>query len=197
MRDQTIDEYFNDENSMLETYTIWLDGVSAIWWLTGTHPAPWVHPKRDPGQFLTENMDYSIIGKSIENLKKVDWIGFLDDQKRGMELLKIQLLEKDGLRRKGHVGDCSDSAKCNDFGGFEMGFKNQHAHESEISVELREKLEVLLARDIYVYNFAKRLFEARYYASKTNVYVEPKSDALDPQVFEFSNQFYKKILNTL
>ena len=65
MRDQTIDEYFNDENSMLETYTIWLDGASAIWWLTGTHPASWVHPKRDPGKFLTKNMDPSIIVEAI------------------------------------------------------------------------------------------------------------------------------------
>ena len=87
-----------------------------------------------------------------------------------MELLKTQLLGEEGSQRKGHVGDCSDSAGCNDFGGFEMGFKNQHAHDDQISVELRKKLELLLARDMYVYNFAKRLFEARFYSSKTNVY---------------------------
>ena len=47
MRNQSIEEYFEDEDSMLETYSIWLDGASCIWWLTGTHTSPWVNPKRN------------------------------------------------------------------------------------------------------------------------------------------------------
>ena len=108
----------------------------------------------------------------------MDWIGFIDDQERSLKLLKQQL-------------DLDTTID------FELPFKNKHNYDKSITSHLSNKLKKLLARDIYIYNFAKRLFEARIYASKTGIYITPQREFFDRHIFEYSNKFYQKVLNKI
>ena len=42
IRNQTMEEYLNDLDSMLETRTIWMDGQAGVMWLSGLHVDNWV-----------------------------------------------------------------------------------------------------------------------------------------------------------
>lgn len=151
-----LEEYLNDTNEMMQTRTIWVDGQAATWWLTGTHIEKWVNV--DPSEVEERERIYATNATAMchlaaDRLDQTMWFGILEDLPRSMELLQHAL----GLT------EIPSLPKAN---------ANQISHEKPTQDE-QEALASLMPRDLWVYEYGKRLFEARYQATKTGKFVQP------------------------
>jgi hypothetical protein len=133
---------------MMKTRTIWVDGQASVMWLTGTHtdrsvgiPADQVEERERIAS------DYAAMCHlAADRLEQTLWFGILEDLDRSMELLQYAL--KLDFRPK--------LPKSN------RGPKQPPATEWE-----KKALESLMPQDMWLYEYAKRLFEARWMAYKT------------------------------
>ena len=149
-----ISEYIRNPQNMLETRGIWQDGQAAVSWLTGNHLANWVgiKPNQVPVREI-KSLDHKLMcTEAASQLRKTLWFGFLSDQERSFELLQWQL----GYSNKIVLAEIN---------------KTPH---SQISARDHDILQALMPMDIWLYNYAKLLFEARWQQYKTGVYVEPE-----------------------
>ena len=150
----SLSEYIRDPQKMLEARDIWQDGQAASMWLTGTHVANWVGIK--PGQIPERESRFldhrTICSKAVSRLKDTLWFGFLDDQERSFDMLQWQLGYDKTIRL----------AKAN---------RTPHA---AITAEDKVILESLMPIDLWIYEYAKTLFDARWEQYKTGVYRDPK-----------------------
>lgn len=154
IRNQTLSEYLHDCQSMLDTRDIWQDGQASIMWLTGTHIASWVRvpvaevPHRER-MFLDTR---SICLLAACRLEETLWFGFMDDLDRSLELLTYQLDHYRPIR-------------------FIHG--NRNTYNKTITDSDKDILKSLMPLDMWLYSYAKLLFEARWNKFKTGVYIKP------------------------
>ena len=149
----SLSEYIRNPQHMLEARDIWQDGQAAAMWLTGTHVANWVRikpfqiPERESA-FLDHE---TICLKAVSRLKDTLWFGFLDDQERSFDMLQWQL----GYDKK-----------------IQLRTANKTPHP-EVTAKDKAILESLMPIDLWIYDYAKSLFEARWKQYKTGVYKDP------------------------
>ena len=150
----SLSEYIRDPQKMLEAHGIWRDGQAAALWLTGTHIETWVGIKLDKiPERETRFLDHkNICLKAGSRLKDTLWFGFLDDQERSFDMLQWQL----GYDKK-----------------IRLAHRNKTPH-ADITAEDKAILESLMPIDLWIYEYAKTLFDARWEQYKTGVYRDPK-----------------------
>ena len=155
----TLGEYLNDTNLLLETRTCWFDGQGGVSWLTGTHEeSSWVKRTKDEveianGEALDKNATAMCL-LAADRLDQTLWFGILEDLPRSMQLLQYALnLSQVPSLPKGNV--------------------NPQQHRKKPTLWEQEALASLMPRDLWLYEYAKRLFEARYRAMKTGEFVQP------------------------
>ena len=140
IRGQTMEEYLNDLDSMLETRTVWMDGQAGVMWLSGLHVDKWVQiPPSDIKEREKRFREIKPIAKLvIERMLNTTWFGVLEDLDRSMEMLSKTL----GRR-------------------VQMVKANVNEHKSENNV-VRKKLAELMPFDLWMYDYAVQVFEARW-----------------------------------
>ena len=154
MRHQTLTEYFKDPQGLLDTRGVWQDGQAMVSWLSGTHIANWVGiPASEVSarEKKWEDID-SVCRLAAKRLRETIWFGILDDVERSMELLTYVL---DSPQR------------------ISLGKSNSHHHASATEDE-KKMLGSLMPADIWLFKYARLLFEARWNAYKTGVFNEPE-----------------------
>jgi len=149
-----LNQYLNDSHEMMQTRTFWADGQAATWWLTGTHIEPWVNI--DPSEVEERERMYATNATAMchlaaDRLDRTFWFGIIEDLARSMELLQHAL----GLPTTPS-----------------LPVVNGNSYPKPTQEE-QEALASLMPRDLWVYEYGKRLFEARYKAVKTGVFVPP------------------------
>lgn len=163
MRNMTLTEYLNNTHEMLKTRGIWMDGQGAVRWLTGTHTANFVGidkndiPRREQ---VAKNVTEMCM-LAADRLDETLWFGILEDLDRSMELLQHAL----GLRSKPTFPMANTKRQVQPM-----------MNEWEVSV-----LTSLLPQDLWLYEYGKRLFEARYQAMKTGEQFVPPERPPLPQ----------------
>ena len=150
----SLSEYLRNPQNLLEARDIWQDGQAAVMWLTGTHVANWVGIKRDeiPEREIKFLDHKTMCLKAAARLKETLWFGFLDDQERSFDMLQWQL----GYEKKIKLTNAN---------------KTPHA---DITAEDKAILQSLMPLDLWLYEYAKILFDARWEQYKTGVYSDPK-----------------------
>lgn len=155
-RNQSLAEFLHDKDNLLEFRDIWQDGQAGISWLTGLHIGAWVGVPRDQVEERenTAKNSHTMMQLAADRLEQTKWFAILEDMDRAMELLQheLKLNERPTLAR-------SNPSKLN------------HAIVEE---EQRNELASLMPQDIWLYEYAKRLFEARWNRYKTGIYKSPE-----------------------
>jgi hypothetical protein len=156
-------EYLQDKQEMMETRDLWYDGQASLSWLTGTHLSSWVAVS--PNRFWRdvtgrEQMASNATAMCLLAADRLDatlWFGIIEDLPRSMELLQHAL----GLSWLPEFPK-SNSAK-----------GNPKPTEWE-----KLALASLMPQDMWLYEYSKRLFEARYEAMKTGAFIQPQRPPL-------------------
>ena len=140
IRDQSIEEYLNDVESMLETRTVWMDGQAGVMWLSGLHVDNWVQiPPSDIKEREKRFLETKLVAKlAIERMLNTTWFGVLEDLERSMKMLSATLGRS-----------------------VQMAKQNVNKHKDENS-EVRKKLAELMPFDMWMYDYALKVFEARW-----------------------------------
>ena len=122
----------------------------------------------------------SVLLKAAERLKSTFWFGILEDTERSLELLKYQLGNHEDIvlphfnRGTYHKTNETDENKRDEGHAPTPSTENK----KYISDNNREFLEKLLPMDIWLYEYAKNLFEARWQLYKYGKSVEISVPAL-------------------
>ena len=154
-RNGNISDYLRTPQTILEARDFWQDGQAAVMWLTGTHIANWVGGIKLNQIEAREiqSLDHkTICALAADRLKQTLWFGFLSDQERSLEMLQWQL----GYNKT-----------------IKLLWRNITPHQN-ITLDDRKILESLMPMDLWLYNYAKLLFEARWQQYKTGIYREPE-----------------------
>jgi hypothetical protein len=171
---QNLTEFLHDRHALLEFRDIWQDGQAGVSWLTGTHIANWAAcPKEEvPAREARASDSVAMMHLAADRLEKCKWFGILEDMDRSMELLQheFELEERPKLGR-------SNAAKKKDT-------KIGDPTEQQL-----QEIASLMPQDLWLYEFAKRLFEARWSKYKTGgVYTAPERPPL-PEMTCISTRF--------
>jgi hypothetical protein len=165
IRSQNLTAYLfdGDKQNLLNTRDVWQDGQASVSWLTGTHIANWVGCPKGQVEARERRARNStaMCYLAAARLQQVKWFGILEDLGRSMELLQ-------------HEFNLTDIPK--------MGHSNNggHGHAKPTTEEVKA-LESLMPQDLWLYEYGKRLFEARWEEYKTGVYTAPEYPPLpDP-----------------
>ena len=140
IRGPTMEDYLNDLELMHKTRTIWMDGEAGVMWLSGLHVGKWVQiPQSDIKEREKHFLETKLVAKLvIERMLNTTWFGLLEDLDRSMEMLSAKL------------GTSVQMAK-----------KNTNEHKDKNNV-VRKKLAELMPFDLWMYDFAVQVFEARW-----------------------------------
>ena len=149
-----ITDFLRSPQNMLEARDIWQDGQAAVYWLTGTHIANWVGIDFDQIEAREiQSLDHIKMCKlAADRLKQTLWFGFLNDQKRSLEMLQWQLGYDKPIK---------------------LPLRNTTPHPN-LTLGDSEILKSLMPMDMWLYNYAGLLFEARWQQYKTGIYREPE-----------------------
>ena len=150
-----ISDYLRTPQSMLELRECWQDGQAAVMWLTGTHIAKWVGgiEFNEIEAREIQSLDHkTICTLAADRLKQTLWFGFISDQERSLEMLQWHLGYNTAIK---------------------LLWQNATPHPN-ITLEDRKILESLMPMDLWLYNYAKLLFEARWQQYKTGIFREPE-----------------------
>ncbi|CAG5099810.1 Oidioi.mRNA.OKI2018_I69.XSR.g16697.t1.cds [Oikopleura dioica] len=177
IRQQSIDQFLDDPVSMMHNRGCWQDGQAAVSWFTGTHVGNWVKKGRSAetnGEIL-ERKAFNYQQELLETADKIDgmfWFGILEDLDRSLELLAFQLKLP--------------------FGSLSLPKSNSNkAPAAKPSEESMEKLQSLMPQDLWVYKYAKRVFQARWEYYKTGSFKPPNRPPF-PKVNCLSTRFILK-----
>ena len=135
IHNQDIITYLNDVESMFQTKSIWKDGRGGIYWLTGQVLEP--NLSFDPKK-LKESLK-RITKSAVKRLLETKWFGILEHLDRSM----LMLSELVGYK-------------------VELPKVNQNKHPKKETKEVQDKLASLMPLDMWLYNFALDVFEARW-----------------------------------
>lgn len=175
IKEQSLDEFLEDKASMMEFRGCWQDGQAGVSWLTGTHIAEWVrkgeNTEKDPETLERWFFDYEKqLTEAADKIDKMFWFGILEDLDRSLELLAFQLDKPVNHLKK-------------------ITHQNLHKIEPSLPTEKSTKfLRNLMPQDIWLYDYAKRVFEARWLYYKTRIYQHPKRPEF-PEIFCKSTRF--------
>lgn len=170
MRRMKLGEYLQDKEAMMQSRDLWYDGQAAISWLTGTHLAKWVgvNPQEQNDRERLAANATAMCVLAADRLDETLWFGIIEDLPRSMELLQHAL----GL------------SSLPEFPKFNAAKTYPKPTEWE-----REALASLMPQDMWLYEYGKRLFEARYQAMKTGVFVQPERPPIPDTWSCKSNRF--------
>ena len=166
---QTFDEYINDPNK--EWFQPIADGESGTDFLAGIFPTEkghWVASDRKETRrkvYLRQNKTAACL-LAAQRLEATTWFGLLEDIDRSMLLLQFTLgLPTTPVLPKSNTGDSSPG---------------HHPPQPPPSRETLRKVEKYLPKDLWLYEYATRLFEARwnYFMGNNCTYVPPELPSL-------------------
>ena len=163
--------FSNDPNvTFFEDRDIWQDGQASVSWLTGTHIASWARvPKTQvPGrEALASELDKLplLLHLAADRLEQTLWFGILEDLDRSMELLSYAL----GRTKTREQYSNKNPLK------LPQSNKGKIKHPDITQVE-EEALTSLVPQDLWLYEYAQRLFEARWEA-----YISGSTDVFLPE----------------
>jgi hypothetical protein len=179
IRSQNLKSYLfdGDKQNLLDTRDIWQDGQAAVSWLTGTHIANWVGCPKDQVDARERRAlnATAMCYLAAERLQQVKWFGILEDLGRSMELLQHEFNLTD-IPKMGHSNGAHASGRAN-LKAMPIMPHNNKTHNkgnSKATAEEAEALESLMPQDLWLYEYGKRLFEARWEEYKTGVYKPPE-----------------------
>jgi hypothetical protein len=164
IRNMRLGEYLQDKQELMQTRDLWYDGQASLSWLTGTHLSSWVAVSpygfwRDvKGREQLASNATAMCLLAADRLDATLWFGIIEDLRRSMELLQHAL----GLSWLPEFPK-SNSAK------------RKYPEPTEWE---REVLASLMPQDLWLHEYGKRLFEARYQAMKTGVFIQPQRPPL-------------------
>jgi Sulfotransferase family len=165
IREQTLSQYLfspNNTQNLLATRDIWQDGQAAVSWLSGTHIASWVGvtkaevPAREERAKNAEAMCHL----AADRLEQTRWFGILEDLNRSLELLQHEF----GLPRRPVMGRSNKNIKK------PLNFKPSELEQAALAS--------LMPQDIWLYEYSRRLFQARWDHYKNGTYVAPERPPL-------------------
>jgi hypothetical protein len=151
LRSISLHEYLQGASHLLRSRIIWADGQAATWWLTGTHiGSSWVvnvDASDVPEREEVYRNATAMCHLAADRLDQTFWFGMLEDLPRSMELLQhaLKLPRTPSLPQR-NAG------------------KTHHPKPTEWE---EAALASLMPRDLWVYEYGKVLFEARYHAMQT------------------------------
>lgn len=145
--------YLHNPKKMIETQNCWQDGQASVSWLTGTQVITWLGVKSDtiPARERRSLNISEMCLLAARRLENIFWFGIIEDIERSLELLQYQL----GCTQK------INFPKLN---------QNKHSNATEYEQDI---LASLMPQDIWLYQYAKQLFEARWTYYKTGVFRHP------------------------
>lgn len=165
-KNMTLSAYFAKPSPlMFETRDIWQDGQAAVSWLTGTHIAAWVGTprgqvtKREIMAMSLENMPIMLY-LAANRLDQTLWFGLLEDLDKSLELLHHVII---GAEPKKENGDEHNQKERLIMPAKNVAVKK---HASATTLE-KETMKSLMPQDLWLYEYANRLFAARWKAYKT------------------------------
>jgi hypothetical protein len=144
----------NTTNPWFDNRDFWQDGQAAVSWLTGTHIANWVQvpaeqvPLRE--ELTAPQYTPYMLHLAADRLEQTLWFGVLEDLPRSTELLEHALGRSLTRRLE-----------------FPVANKGKIQHPP-VSFQERQALESLLPQDLWLYQYALNLFEARWTAYQNN-----------------------------
>jgi hypothetical protein len=149
-RNQTIAEFLQDPETMIRLRDIWQDGQAGISWLTGTHIASFVSPHLSKQQIRQNDQalvvhPHEMMSLAADRLERdVKFFGILEDIPRSMQLLRYEFsLQQVPV----------------------MEHRNQNRkrpRNETVSPWVIKTLQSLMPQDMWLYQHAKQLFEARW-----------------------------------
>jgi len=147
LKNVTLEEYLADFPLMMENRGIWQDGQAGVSWLTGTHIGwSWVlhygsHTDIDQIEAKTLNFRKMMV-LAADRLESTFWFGISEEMDNSIKLLKQQL---------------PNAANQN----FSLPQYNKNPSYDEASEDTRARLQSLMPMDMWLYEYAVRLFHAR------------------------------------
>ena len=154
---QTFAEYLKDPGTWRQPIQ---DGEGGVSFFSGCFKEGWVTTDKNETKakkFLRTNMTANAL-VAARNLDKTVWFGLLEDIPRSMKLLQLSLGLKKPLR-------------------FPKTNKNKKVtYNKHLTDEERKMIEGYIPADLCFYEYAKRLFEARwqYVTGETDAYEHPQ-----------------------
>ena len=154
---QTLEEYVHDENKTWKQPLN--DGEGGVDFLAGIfHSGGWVKTdgiESDSKEYLRQNKTAACL-LAARRLEQTVWFGLLEDVERSMKLLQISL----GLDFAPKLPERNIA-------------KEKHPIPSQ---EIKLEIEQQLPKDMWLYEFAKRLFDARwnYFIGVDEEYFSPE-----------------------
>ena len=174
---QTMDEYMNDTNKdFMQPLS---DGEGGVRWLAGTWKRnDWLSAsdESDTKRYRRQNKTAAAL-LAAQRLASTTWFGLLEEKDRSMKLLQLTLdLDAPPTLPKANSGH----------------------NKVQTHNETTKKIESYLPQDMWLYEYAKRLFEARweYYFAGDGTYTHPElpplpifsTDAVQEAEVFFANQ---------
>ena len=159
----SVDEYFKNVKLMMETRSLWFDGEASVAWLTGLHSAKWVlsYPITPKVQKDDNLLDLeTVLNRAADRLDETFWFGLLEKMDQSLEMLSFQLNWNKRLVLGQHRA-------------------NNHTEATE---SLTTRIKSLIPKDLWLYQYATRLFDARWNYYKTGVFIPPKRPKLPGKV---------------
>ena len=154
------DYLFNtSKEHLLDTRDIWQDGQASVSWLSGTHIASWAQVTKDevPERERIASNYTAMCYLAASRLQQTRWFGLLEDIDRGLELLQWEFsLPKKPEMKRSNVN------------------KKHIITENEVTQIEKDALASLMPQDIWLYDYAKLLFEARWNEYQTGTYTAPE-----------------------
>jgi hypothetical protein len=182
IRKQNLTQYLqSSKQNLLDTRDIWQDGQAAVSWLTGTHIGSWVGIPKDQVEERERRAQDSVAmcHLAANRLEQTKWFGLLEESDRSMELLQhaFNLLERPSLPHNNrHKNNGSARLKRNPAAEEDKG--GNHKNDNPATEEDNKCLASLMPQDIWLYEYAKLLFEARWTEYKTGIYQAPERPPL-------------------
>ena len=180
---------------MMNFRDCWQDGQAGVSWFAGLHEADWVehfpdNENRDKDELELKMLDTEkVLNLAAERLETIIWFGLLERLEESLFTFNTQIKGTKPVSSK-------TKTSINSFQLIMEGKLNEakpgmitNNLRNEISDETRSKLEWLMPYDIWLYDYASILFDARLAHLKTGEpYKEPKRPEL-PKVTCLSTRY--------
>jgi len=151
IRQTSLSDFLSNYEMMMDFRGAWQDGQAGTAWISGLHIADWVwhYPKpRDKDQIELSFLDMESVLDQVATRfeKELFWFGILDEKEKSIEMLNYQL----------------DTQFQIEMVHLNKG-KNKLLHEDSSVDEFdRKKLEWLMPYDMWLYNYASELLNAKW-----------------------------------
>ena len=151
-----------DWSDMMAFRGFWQDGQASVAWLTGSHVAkwvesipekPWTEDTKNLKEFNLVNHEKALL-QAADRMDRMFWVGILEDMERSIELLEHQFSIAPGTLSRKHLNNGTDNS-------------------ATVSAEAAKLLHSLVGMDLWLYDYGRAIFEARYQHFKTGIWNQP------------------------